>query len=319
MLVTLALVEAGLRMYGFVYHLYPERIEFGAPDPTALAERFLPDQTLFWVTLDYPRALAELQRIHPDLIFMGDSCTQFGDYPNRLVQLLKQDTRLASLTYRGLGVSGWSTYQGLQQLKRDVVPLTPRVVTVYYGWNDHWYGFGIEDKDVARVRSRLFTTLDSLRLVQLGTKAAITLAQQAQSRRPLRVPLAEFKSNLREMAAVAQQHGITLVLLTAPSSHRVGHEPPYLSLRWIERLSDLVPLHQSYVSGVREVAQEDGVPLCDLALEFERLPPEELQASFLADGIHLTAEGNQRIADFVHQCFVRDDLSTLLAEPRSEG
>jgi len=313
-MVSLAVLEAVLRLWGFSYHLYPERIEFGAPAPVAMSEKYLPDRTLLWVAGDYPVKIAALRQTHPALIFMGDSCTQLGDYPRRLVQLLKQDGRLASLEYGSLGVSGWSSYQGLQQFRRDIVELAPRLVTVYYGWNDHWYGFGIADKDVARVRSRLFATLDALRLIQLGTKAAMTIAQRQQPSRPLRVPLDEFKANLREMVVLARRHGIALVLLTAPSSHRTGHEPAYLTLRWIENLAELVPLHQSYVNAVREVAREEGVHLCDLAAEFQNLPPKELEASFLADGIHLTADGNQRTAEFLYQCFVADHLVALLAE-----
>jgi hypothetical protein len=92
-----------------------------------------------------------------------------------------------------------------------------------------------------------------------------------------------------------------------------GHEPDLLKLRWIENLADLVPLHQSYVNAVREVANEEGLYLCDLATEFQRLPPDELRACFLPDGIHLTTEGNQTTAEFLYQCFVRDDLVSLLA------
>jgi hypothetical protein len=47
-------------------------------------------------------------------------------------------------------VGGYTTYQGLRQLERDVATLHPVIATFYYGWNDHWIGFGIEDRDVAR-------------------------------------------------------------------------------------------------------------------------------------------------------------------------
>jgi lysophospholipase L1-like esterase len=312
--VSLGLLEALLRVSGFSYHLYPERIEFGGPDPVTIAKDYLPDRTVFWVTGDYPPRLAALRQTRPGLIFMGDSCTQFGDYPVRLAQLLKQDDRLDSLEYASLGVVGWSSYQGLQQFRRDIIPLAPRLVTVYYGWNDHWYGFGVEDKEVAQVLSPLFKTLDSLRLGQLGMKAALGVAQRPT--RALRVSLDDFKANLREMGALARRHRISMVLLTAPSSHRSGHEPELLKLRWIENLADLVPLHQSYVNAVREVANEEGLYLCDLATEFQRLPPDELRACFLPDGIHLTAEGNQKTAEFLYQCFVRDDLVSLLASRR---
>jgi lysophospholipase L1-like esterase len=311
---SLGLLEALLRISGFSYHLYPERVEFGAPDPVSMTTEYRPDRTVLWVTGDYGLKLATLSQTRPRLIFMGDSCTQFGDYPARLVQLLRQDGRLDGLDYASLGVGSWSSYQGLQQFRRDVAPLAPRLVTVYYGWNDHWYGFGIEDKEVARIQSRLFVTVNSLRLIQLGTKAAVAIAQRERPTRPLRVSLADFKANLREMAVLARRHGITMVLLSAPSSHRIGYEPAQLTLRWIENLTNLVPLHQSYVNAVREVAAEERVHLCDLATDFQQLPAQELQGSFMLDGIHFTAAGNQKTAEFLYQCFVRDDLVSLLAQ-----
>ncbi len=43
---------------------------------------------------------------------------------------------------------------GVRQLQRDVLPLRPRVITIYDGWNDHWIGFGLPDPEVARLLRR---------------------------------------------------------------------------------------------------------------------------------------------------------------------
>ena len=37
------------------------------------------------------------------------------------------------------------------QFTRDVVPLRPRVATIFFGWNDHWDALGTEDKRVAEL------------------------------------------------------------------------------------------------------------------------------------------------------------------------
>ena len=45
--------------------------------------------------------------------------------------------------------------KGLQQMRADVVRIKPKVVTIFFGWNDHWFGFGIADKDIAAMNSSL--------------------------------------------------------------------------------------------------------------------------------------------------------------------
>ena len=45
--ISLALVEAALRLAHFQYHLMPT-VQFGWPDPQTIAERYLADPDLFW-------------------------------------------------------------------------------------------------------------------------------------------------------------------------------------------------------------------------------------------------------------------------------
>jgi hypothetical protein len=190
------------------------------------------------------------------------------------------------------------------------------VVTVHYGWNDHWMGFGIEDSEVGKLRSPLVSLLERSRVFQLGMKARV-LALRGGRVNPLRVPPSDFRDNLRQIVATARAHDITAVLLTAPTSHRKGHEPRRLMLRQIEDLDQLVPLHQRYVEIVREVAEETGAPLCDLERDFAALPEPELARFFDADGIHLTkgaGEGYDRLAGFLFDCFERERLLGRLVE-----
>jgi lysophospholipase L1-like esterase len=62
--------------------------------------------------------------------------------------------------------SGWSSWQGLQALRRDIAGLRPSVLTIYFGWNDHWVGFGVEDDEVAEI------TQSRLRLLPMQSRAA---------------------------------------------------------------------------------------------------------------------------------------------------
>ncbi len=311
--VFLGVVEIGLRLTDFSYVLYPEDIEFGMPDPKLLKIGFLPDDDLFWVTPDYPTKLERLRVERPNLVLMGDSCTQLGHYDTELAELFVTHAARGPLSYGNVGVAGWSSYQGRRQLERDVLGLAPEVVTIYYGWNDHWIGFGIEDKNVARVRRMFSTRWSGLRLAQLATKSAVAMGAR-NTAYPNRVSLNDFESNLRTMVDQAKAHQIHPMLVTAATSHTVGQEPEELALRWLRDLSELVPLHQSYVAAVRRVARQENVSLCDAADRFAELPRPDLEQAFMADGIHLTAEGDRRLAATLYECLERDGLLDRLAE-----
>ncbi len=308
----LAVVEVALRLSGFSYVLYPEDIEFGKPDPKLLAIGFTEDNEVLWVTRGYGEELERLRSERPALLFLGDSCTHLGHYDDELAGLVARRGG-ETLRYGNLGVAGWSSYQGRRQLERDVLPLAPEVVTIYYGWNDHWIGFGIEDKNVALVKRVFSGPWSGWRLVQLATKAAVAIGAR-DTAYPNRVALDDFKENLRSMVNQATAGGIRPLLITAATSHARGREPEELAQRWLRELSELVPLHQSYIAVVRQVAAEEDVALCDAAAGFAALPRPEIERSFMADGIHLTAAGDRRLAAMLYDCFEREGWLPLVTD-----
>ncbi|MFY9826747.1 MAG: GDSL-type esterase/lipase family protein [Thermoanaerobaculia bacterium] len=306
------LSELALRIAGFSFHLRPEKVELGwPPSLAALGNEYRTDPDLLWVRVEYPDTLAQARRERPVLAFLGDSCTEYGGYTNLLLAELAARHPAARWTGVNLGTAGWTTYQGLRQLRRDVLPLRPRVATIYFGWNDHWIGFGLPDEDVARLLHRTGSAWQDVRLVQLAEKAHVATHRSAKNRR---VPLADFRRNLDAMVRLARSHGIEPVLITAPSSHVAGQEPKELQGRFLSRLQDLVPLHQTYVAAVRDVARADGVALCDLARDFDTLPAGAHHACFLRDGIHLTRRGAKRAAAFLADCFDSSGVAARAAK-----
>jgi lysophospholipase L1-like esterase len=312
---SIGLIELALRVVGFSYRLYPEKIEFGWPNPTAMQNHYEPDQDLLWVPKDYSERIRRLKEEPPAIIFTGDSCTEFGTY-DTFFKVHAERAGIPPFKAEKLGVGGWSSYQGLQQLKRDIAPIRPKIVTIYFGWNDHWIGFGIQDKEIAKLRSPLYSLLEHSRLTQLVTKAALSHKVEGRNL-PLRVEINDFESNMSEMVATARSAGIIPVLLTAPSSHRVGKEPEYLRKRHMKDLQNLVPLHNEYVGAVRRVASSMNAPLCDLFADFSNIPEEELiKRYFNKDGIHLTkgpGEGYDKLAEFLVGCFEKHGLMQHLA------
>ncbi len=287
-LLALGVTEAGLRLAGFEFHPFPV-VQFGWPEPAPIHQFYESDPDLLWVTRHYREVLESARRHRPAVVFMGDSCTQFGTYPSKTLRLLAATHPSLG---RGIkvGVGGWSVVQGSWQLTRDVLPLHPHVVTIYYGWNDHWIALGPPDADVRRARVLTWLS-DHLRIVQLLGKIRGGLAGPT-SGRPNRVDLTTYKSTLVRMVKAVQAAGAQPVLITAASNHTVGAEPEYLRKRHLRRLQDLVPVHQAYVDATRRAAAETGAVLCDAAADFAALPPPHGRF-FHRDGIHLTEAGDE--------------------------
>jgi lysophospholipase L1-like esterase len=294
---ALAMGEAALRLSRFEFDLIPT-LEFGWPDPVAMRDHYAADADLVWVTRDYRETLREARRMHPAVVFMGDSCTEFGSYPAKAVADL---AAAGSPLARGvkLGVGGWSSTQGLEQLRRDVIPLHPRVLTIYYGWNDHWVAMGLTDPEIMRAH-RLRALAAHLRLAQLWLKLDVGLAAR-RTPAPNRVPIDVYTANLVEMSREARAAGITPVFITAPSNHVAGHEPAYLAKRHVRALPELVPLHAAYVQATRDAAARTGAVTCDAAAAFAALPQPH-DRYFQKDGIHLTDAGDAEMAAIVSRC-----------------
>ena len=310
---ALAIGEIGLRAINFEFRLFPTRIEFGWPDPVTLANDYQADQDLLWVPETYYASIKQLRDTSPKLVFMGDSCTAWGLYDKLFGQLISGRNPGRELSYINTAVAGWSTYQGLRQFERDILPLAPEVITIYFGWNDHWASFGVEDKAVGQFnkdRSQSAIALGELRLIQLFNFFAIKLYQdEKQQRRPERVAPTDFAANLHEIVRIARSNNIQPVLITAPTAHTVGDEPEYLAERWLNNLDELVPLHRRYAEIVRQVASDEEVHIIDLLAAFDRLPQQEVKdIYFETDGIHLTGEGHKVIALILYQYFTRTGL-----------
>jgi lysophospholipase L1-like esterase len=298
--------ELALRVAGFRFETFPA-VQVGWPQPAEIQDLYTPDRDLLWVTRDYRAKLAEARRLAPALVFMGDSCTEFGTWPERSLQRLR-DRGSPLGSGLELAVGGWSSEQGLRQLGRDVLPLHPRALVIYFGWNDHWLAFGAPDADV-HAGAVSFWLAQHSRLMQLAVKSRLGAETLSSDTHPSRVSRAQYRGNLESMARLAHQAGIRVVFVTAPSSHVPGREPEYLARRHLRTLADLVPLHASYVAATREAAQETGADVCDAAAAFAEMAGS-IQQYFRADGIHFSERGSEVLAEMVTACLLRPGKSS---------
>ena len=306
--------ELALRATGFSFRLYPEKLEFGFPDPKSLGRYFVLHDRYLWAQSDYDERIRKAREANPDVVLMGCSCTEWGKIDEGLLAVHAEEAPdERELVVANLGCSGWSSYQGRLQLENDVLDIAPRAITIFYGWNDHWIGFGIEDKHAASYSSSFMFHLQKLRLAQLATRFVVGLEAADERKlgagaRPERVSLEDFRDNLETMVDMATAKGIVPILVTAPTTAEEGSEPEYLAARHLNDVTDLVPLHRSYVEVVREVAAERGVPLCDLYAEFEAMSKEEASTYIKEDAIHFTPEGGARVAASMYEILAAEGL-----------
>lgn len=317
LLIPLGAAEGLLRFTGFEFRLYPKEIRFAHTGDRQTELLFQADPDLLWVSTGYDQIRKFYQANNPRIAFIGDSCTALGDYAERFGALYAKENPGRRTSVARLATISWSSYQGLQLLRRDVGAINPKIATFYFGWNDHWKGFGVRDSDAARANLINRIGLGDSRLFQFLAKSYLVLTKSGyDARAPVRrVPPDQFRANLREIVATSRDMNIVPVLITAPHAHVQGREPEYLKGPWLDDLSELVPLHQEYVAIVREIAKSEGAALCDLEQNFSAIPQRRKERElFWEDGIHLHDPGNQLIAEFLYQCFAEHQLLDLAAE-----
>jgi lysophospholipase L1-like esterase len=335
--------EAALRLAGFHYQPIPERIwlgrlQGGIPSAEVVFDRLVPglftrDGLLFWkpqagkppFNAAGLRAAAELPAIRPAgefrVLALGDSCTFLGEprpWPDLLAGLLAGDSG-GAVRVLNAGVPAYSSLQGRRLLESRVDEWQPDVVTIYFGWNDHWRAtvkpdaqFPVRGAGVVMVqsflsRSRLYQGMNYLlkgRRQLAGEEAPpVTVGGDlaaAAVNRPFRVAADEFAANLRAMVERTRSAGGEAILITAPSTLSPEAVPNYLFAHgFVAQGGERVDLlHQRYAAVVRQVARETGAVLVDAATDFAATP-DGGRSLMRDDGIHLTAAGLERLAGLV--------------------
>lgn len=236
------------------------------------------------------------------VMVMGDSCTAQGEppYSDRLHELLQQRPPTSNAWEAfNLGVFGYSIEQGYRQFLKEGPRFNPDIVTLYFGWNDHWL---YEKTDRLRLATRMHPlTAKVARAIQEKRLVGL-LTQRARKEKPassstkkvFRVPPEQYTQILSNFVQAIRDQGAQPVIITASrrklteSLVKSGHaeDPAAVELT-----------HDLYVDLTRQVAASMQVPVLDLAREFAG---PESDAYFSKDGIHFENHGLQVIAERLH-------------------
>jgi lysophospholipase L1-like esterase len=220
-----------------------------------------------------PDTLGDRERI----ACFGNSCT-FGwslseseAYPEALQLKLAARTGGDRHVVFNCGVPGYSSYQGVKMLERYLPILKPDIVTICYGWNDHWAaGFDIPDKDQKMPSQLLLHVQNLLSQSYLYRSVKYLLLAGYEKRKEYtfnrespvyRVSVEDYRTNLIEMVRICRSNKIEPIFITAP----IGDvDPTYDQPYEI--------YHGLYNEIVRQVSSEYRVSLLDAAAAFTKHP-----------------------------------------------
>jgi lysophospholipase L1-like esterase len=253
------------------------------------------------------------------IVCMGDSGTmgwKVGDAQTycALLRGLMEKKGFKAETINA-GVFGYTSHQGLNQLRKRIVALRPDIITICYNWNDHagairMFGSGGKpwekgvqkpDRDLPSTkRMGTLVALSHLRIFQFLENAI--LKAEASSAPALededtisadldskirRVPPDHYKDNLRTMIQVARANKIKPVLLTQSFNPKQGPK------RNIHRV-----IQKKYNEMIIEVAKTENVICVDPA------PSLETDATLFTSNTHPSVRGHRKIARLLANAIV---------------
>lgn len=233
------------------------------------------------------------------VICMGDSVTGQGrpvGYSQYLHERLTNNPPTpGNWEAFNMGVHGYSSLQGLRLFQKRGRLLTPDIVTLYYGWNDHWLTdvpdrqrMGLEMRPFA---GRIFELLQQKRIFRfvvwsLNPVQHVAARSHGDARVP-RVPPDEYHSTLKAFVREIRTAGAIPVLITAP---RRSLDYDVVSKKYVISVEQGNRTHDEYVEITRQVARESNVELLDLANLFTN---QACNGYFAPDGIHFDYYGQE--------------------------
>lgn len=321
--------ELALRLVDFRYQSV---IEFGYP--RSMLAYLESDEKLFWKRKSSDANVNSLgfqgeEIVIPKpqnsyrILYLGDSVTEQG-YPGIVEHFLKLSYPDSPKNFESvvLAVSGYSSHQGRVLAETYGSQFEPDLVVVYFGWNDHWQAYGATDaKKVIKMSKTVWSRVmefayNRSRILQFLNWILLShTSSDVTSIRQLRVPLNQYRDNLRQIEKVFTNKSVPAIFIMAPTSHYKLGVPDYLvEKNFVQDKKTAIRLHKEYNQVVRNIAQDGTSYSLDLEAEYNNLSAENLAALFLADGIHMTDIGLAVIAKRISEFIETHILSTVFLQ-----
>ena len=225
-------------------------------------------------------------------------------YPRLLEESLRVKFSGREIEVLPLACPGYTSWQGLTWLRRDIAALRPDIVVACFGWNDV-RSAGLPDRiTMPDSGARVF-----IRRLIGSSQLLLNLAATAEKRQPValhppepepRTSDAEYVAHFLEMAATCRQHhawfGILLPVYRDPNTPGIDPGQPENpgDPREGQRMT-------SYRNQLRDAASANSIPALEIPELTQRSRPGN--KALFGERIHPNAEGHrlmaERLAEFL--------------------
>lgn len=271
------------------------------------------------------------------LAFLGASTTFGGEvsnektWPYLVWRALEEAVPNVDFDYINAAVSGYSVMNSLRRLKHHVVPFEPDLIVIFHGYSDLSGNSYVLAKLQGLVSERparenwLSRHSVLWMLAEKNIKVTFRQWQATRSSGKLKFQPQElseqFRQDLREIAAVAQQTAGVVALATLTPRMRRDLAPDDLMKAAITALyyapflgiEGLIKGYDEYNRVIRLVAAETGAVLIGNETV---IPPDELH---YVDSVHFTEAGNQMMAKRVTQALMSSPSFMVLVAAKSNN
>jgi len=240
-----------------------------------------------------------------DSIAYGYGLEPHQAWPALLAQKLHQAYPQAKWQVINASVAGHTVADAYIRYNEHVLAYQPHLLLIAFGINDCRRVRRMNDtrrmKIFARHEQRWWGQSYLLRGLfnRLWPIPRATVVNETALAPEPRIPLARFTQILAWLAQQSHRHGTQPALLTLPPIRPHPHiYHAHEFAHW-----------QEYSAAIRQVARSQDVPVIELSHEF---PTPQ---AWLADGVHLSQQGQQLIADRVWAALQRPPLAAVLRIP----
>jgi hypothetical protein len=202
--------------------------------------------------------------------------------------------------------------------------LDPDLITVRYGWNDHFLSEAPPGKSPYRESdSRLVVALEDLALRtalypfvrRLGFELRAWRGQNPQALREAfarqmqwspTVPLPDYEHNLRRIVEIGRARGAEVWLLTSPYNPNPSETARnFVSINNRLGFEELMAVHDQYNEATRRVGRELGAPVIDMAAVYrDNRDNPDFRLFVESDVPHPSQWGQNLEADVLYRALV---------------
>ncbi|MBU1913538.1 MAG: hypothetical protein KKB22_08400 [Candidatus Omnitrophica bacterium] len=248
------------------------------------------------------------------IICMGDSTTQgfllrrslppFNEaYPYMLEELFHKNN-MKNFEVINAGTGGYTSFQGLRFLKRDLLNYDPDLLIIWFGTNDVANAIFFSDKEQKtqdKTIAKVDTFLSRSKFCQLYRQALFRLmyylTQEIGSKK--RVSAEDYCCNLKEMANLAKEKGIIPVFIIP----FIRTDSQVLSFKVINSCKEYAKIFSEFL--------DNGVVVIDLSLMFK--DKGDLDSYFI-DVCHLTFKGNKAVSEIIYDTLIDKGIISNIKE-----